>query len=119
MDDVVARWSHGPVVGDELPRGRLTGSSVFTSRRWDEERDGDPGYPREIDGVEVREHLRTRRETRGALVALTDGRFAVTGPTVAIGGPRQVQSYARRQLARERDDTARAWWQEVIGALAR
>jgi potassium/hydrogen antiporter len=119
MDDVVARWSTGPVVGDEAPRGQLTGSFVFSSRRWDEERDGDPGYPHEIDGVEVRQHLRTRRETRGALVALTDGRFAVTGPTVAIGGSRQVQSYARRQLAREQDDTARAWWQEVIGALAR
>jgi potassium/hydrogen antiporter len=119
MDDVVMRWSHGPVVGDAVPRGRLTGSSVFTSRRWDEERDGDPGYPSEVDGVEVREHLRTRRETRGALVSLTDGRFAVTGPTVAVGGPRQIQSYARRQLARETDDTARAWWQEVIGAMAR
>jgi cell volume regulation protein A len=119
MDDVVSRWSTGPVVGAEVPRGRLTGSSVFSSRRWDEERDGDPGYPREIDGVEVRQHLRTRRETRGALVSLTDGRFAVTGPTVAVGGSRQIQAYARRQLAREEDDTARAWWQEVIGALAR
>ena len=119
MDEVVSRWSTGPILGAEVPRGRLTGSSVFTSRRWDEERDGDPGYPQEIDGVEVREHLRTRRETRGALVSLTDGRFAVTGPTVALGGPRQLQSYARRQLAREEDDTARAWWQEVIGALAR
>jgi potassium/hydrogen antiporter len=118
MDEVVTRWGSGPVVGDELPRGRLKGSSVFTSRRWDEERDGDPGYPSEIDGFEVREHLRTRRETRGALVSLTDGRFAVTGPTVAVGSPRQIQAYARRQLAREKDDTARAWWQEVIGALA-
>jgi potassium/hydrogen antiporter len=119
MEEVVSRWSTGPVVGDAIPRGHLTGSAVFTSRRWDEERDGDPGYPQEIDGVEVREHLRTRRETRGALVSLTDGRFAVTGPTVAMGGPRQIQSYARRQLARETDDTARAWWQEVIGAMAR
>ena len=119
MDEVVSRWGSGPVVGDELPRGRLTGSSVFSSRRWDEERDGDPGYPGEIDGVEVREHLRTRRDRRGALVSLMDGRFAVTGPTVAAGSPRQIQSYARRQLAREEDDTARAWWQEVIGALAR
>jgi cell volume regulation protein A len=119
MDEVVTRWASGPVVGDAVPRGRLTGSRVFTSRRWDAERDGDPGYPSEIDGVEVREHLRTRRDTRGALVSLTDGRFAVTGPTVAAGGPRQIQSYARRQLAREKDDTARAWWQEVIGALAR
>jgi potassium/hydrogen antiporter len=119
MDDVVTRWSTGPVVGDSVPRGRLTGSFVFTSRRWDEERDGDPGYPREIDGVEVREHLRTRRDRRGALVSLVDGRYAVTGPTLAMGGARQIQSYARRQLVREQDDTARAWWQEVIGALAR
>jgi potassium/hydrogen antiporter len=119
MDEVVTRWGSGPVVGDAVPRGRLTGSSVFSSRRWDEERDGDAGYPREIDGVEVRDHLRTRRDRRGALVSLMDGRYAVTGPTVALGSPRQLQSYARRQLAREKDDTARAWWQEVIGALAR
>jgi potassium/hydrogen antiporter len=119
MEEVVARWSDGPVVGEAAPRGHLTGSSVFSSRRWDEERDGDPGYPSEVEGVEVRDHLRTRRDTRGALVALTDGRYAVTGPTLAVGGARQIQSYARRHLAREKDDTARAWWQEVIGALAR
>jgi potassium/hydrogen antiporter len=119
MDEVVSRWSTGPVSGDAAARGPITGSSVFSSRRWDEERDGDPAYPREIEGVEVREHLRTRRDKRGALVSLTDGRYAVTGPTVAMGSPRQIQSYARRQLAREKDDTARAWWQEVIGALAR
>jgi potassium/hydrogen antiporter len=119
MEQVVDRWSTGPVTGDAAPRGQLTGSSVFSSRRWDEERDGDPGYPQEVEGVEVRDHLRTRRDRRGALVSLTDGRYAVTGPSVAIGGPRQIQAYARRQLARERDETARAWWQEVIGALAR
>ena len=119
MADVVARWGAGPVAGDEAPRGHLTGSSVFSSRRWDEDRDGDPGYPREVDGVPVRDHLRTRRDRRGALVSLTDGRYAVTGPTLAMGGARQLQAYARRRLAREADDTARAWWQEVIGALAR
>ena len=43
----------------------------------------------------------------------------VTGPTLAVGGTRQVQAYARRRLTREADDTSRAWWQEVIGALAR
>src|ERR687895_1272841 len=83
MDDVVARWGSGPVAGDAVPRGRLTGSAVFTSRRWNEERDGDPGYPRQVDGVEVRDHLRTRRDRRGALVSLVDGRYALTGPTLA------------------------------------
>ena len=52
-------------------------------------------------------------------MTLADGRYALTGPTLAAGGARQLQAYARRRLARESDETARAWWQEVIGALAR
>ncbi len=120
MDEVVRRWGTGPLPdAGRPPRGLVTGSAVFSSRPWDGERDGDPAYPREISGVEVREHLRTRRDRRGALVSLTDGRYALTGPTLAVGGGRQVQAYARRRLTREQDDTARAWWQEVIGALAR
>jgi cell volume regulation protein A len=120
MAEVVERWASGPLAGAEPPpRESVTGSAVFTSRPWDEETDGDPGYPREIAGVALREHLRTRRDTRGALVSLVDGRYAVTGPTLAVGSARQVQAYARRRLARETDDTTRAWWQEVIGALAR
>ncbi len=67
----------------------------------------------------MREILRTRRDDRGALVSLVDGRYALTGSTLAVGGTRQVQAYARRRLGRETDDTSRAWWQEVIGALAR
>ena len=120
LDEVVRRWSSGPLEGAEVrARESVTGSSVFMSRRWEKERDGDPAYPREVLGVEVRDRLRTRRDQRGALVSMTDGRYAVTGPTLAVGGARQVQAYARRRLARETDDTARAWWQEVIGALAR
>jgi cell volume regulation protein A len=120
MDEVVRGWETGPLAGAEPPpRESVTGSAVFTSRRWNEDEDGDPGYPREIGGVPVRQHLRTRRDSRGALVSLTDGRYAVTGPTLAVGSARQVQAYARRRLTRETDDTTRAWWQEVIGALAR
>jgi cell volume regulation protein A len=120
MAEVVRRWGSGPLPGKErAERDHLPGSSVFSSRPWNEERDGDPGYPHEVLGVTVREHVRTRRDQRGALVALADGRYAVTGPVVAAGGARQLQAYARRRLARESDDTARAWWQEVIGALAR
>ena len=119
MDEVVERWESGPVGAPPVERGPSVGSAVFSSRPWDDERDGDAAYPEAIDGIDVREHLRTRRDRRGALVSLTDGRYAVTGPTLALGGPRQVQAYSRRRLARETDDTARAWWQEVIGALAR
>jgi cell volume regulation protein A len=119
MPDLLERWRIGPV---EIPTVRHTplraGTAVFTTRRWTEA-DGDPGFPDEVHGVPVAQQIRTRRDERGALVALEDGRFAVTGPLVAIGGPLQVQRYARRQLTSEDDAAARAWWQEVIGALAR
>jgi potassium/hydrogen antiporter len=119
LGDVVDGWRQAPPEPELVPPRHVTGFEVFTSRPWEEERDGDPAYPREILGVEVREHLRTRRDERGALVALADGRYAVTGSSLAVGSARKVQSYCRRRLAREEDDTARAWWQEVIGALAR
>jgi cell volume regulation protein A len=119
MDDVVERWEKGPVGLQPVERRPAIGSAVFSSRPWEEDHDGDAAYPEAIDDVPVREHLRTRRDRRGALVALVDGRYAVTGQTLAVGGAKQVQAYARRALVRETDDTARAWWQEVIGALAR
>jgi potassium/hydrogen antiporter len=120
MPELLERWRDGPIDEEVRPPRELIGASgVFTSRPWDEERDGDPAYPDELLGVGVLEHLRTRRDRRGALLSLADGRYAVTGPTLAAGGARQLQAYARRRLARETDETARAWWQEVIGALAR
>jgi hypothetical protein len=119
MSTVVERWETGPVGLPPVERQASVGAAVFSSRPWEDERDGDAAYPEEIDGVVVREHLRTRRDDRGALVSLTDGRYAVTGPTLALGGAKQIQAYARRRLARETDDAVRAWWQEVIGALAR
>ena len=119
MTAVVERWETGPVGPPPVERQAGVGAAVFSSRPWDAERDGDAAYPEAIDGVAAREYLRTRRDKGGALVSLTDGRYAVTGPTLAVGGAKQIQAYARRRLARETDDTIRAWWQEVIGALAR
>jgi cell volume regulation protein A len=119
MDDLLERWRIGPVGLPPRHRPRLrSGSAVFTTRPWTEA-DGDAGFPQEVEGVPVEQQIRTRRDTRGALVQLVDGRFAVTGPLLAIGGPLQLQRYARRRLAAEQDAAARAWWQEVIGALAR
>jgi potassium/hydrogen antiporter len=119
MGEVVERWEAGPVGPPPMERQAGVGAAVFSSRPWDAERDGEAAYPEEVDGVPVHEHLRTRRDKGGALVSLTDGRYAVTGPTLALGGAKQIQAYARRRLARETDDAIRAWWQEVIGALAR
>jgi potassium/hydrogen antiporter len=119
VPQLLHRWREGPVGVRPRPTTALRASSaVFTSRPW-QEGDGDPGFPGSVLGVDVLEHLRTRRDTRGALVQLEDGRYAVTGPLLAVGGASQVQRYARRRLADESDEAARAWWQEVIGALAR
>jgi cell volume regulation protein A len=51
-------------------------------------------------------------------VVLADGRYAFTGPVVGIGSATAVQDFARRGLRRAPTDAERAWWQEVIGALA-
>jgi potassium/hydrogen antiporter len=119
MDDLLERWRVGPVgLPARLEPKLRSGSSVFTTRTWTEA-DGDAGFPKEVGGVPVAEQIRTRRDVRGALVMLVDGRFAVTGPLLAVGGPLQLQRYARRRLTAEKDAAARAWWQEVIGALAR
>jgi cell volume regulation protein A len=54
----------------------------------------------------------------GALVVLADGRYAVTGPFLALGGARSVELQARRRLTRTGDESERAWWQEVVGVVA-
>ena len=119
MPDLLERWRLGPVEVPLQTHARLrAGTAVFSTRSWSAE-DGDPGFPKEVEGVAVVQQLRTRRDKPGALVALDDGRFAVTGPLLASGGPLQLQRYARRRLSSEKDAAARAWWQEVIGALAR
>jgi cell volume regulation protein A len=119
MDDLLERWRVGPVGLPPRRQPQLRpGMAVFSTRTW-VEADGDAGFPKEVEGVPVVEQIRTRRDARGALVLLADGRYAVTGPLLAQGGALQLQRYARRRLAGEQDAAARAWWQEVIGALAR
>ena len=95
------------------------GSAVFSSRPWDDRGDGDPGYPRRSTAWRCASTCARAATDAAPSSRSTDGRYAVTGPTLALGGARQMQAYARRRLTRETDDTSRAWWQEVIGALAR
>ena len=75
--------------------------------------------PEAISGVPVVDRLRTRRDEPGALVALDDGRYAFTGASLAVGPAAELQAVARRRLARAEGGSERAWWREVIGALAR
>ena len=117
--ELLHRWRTGPLEQPErrrsLPRSR---PAVTTVRPWDPA-DGDPSRPKEVAGRRVVEQLRTRRDEPGALVALDDGRFAVTGRLLAVGPAGELQTVARRRLAGAERASDRAWWREVIGALAR
>ena len=117
--ELLRRWRHGPLAPRERPRPRpRSRPSVTTIRPW-EDGDGNPSRPKEIAGRVVVDQLRTRRDEPGALVLLDDGRFAISGPLLAIGPAGELQQFVRRRLARAETSGERAWWREVAGALAR
>jgi potassium/hydrogen antiporter len=119
FQDLLRIWRAGPLEAHRRPRPRvLSRPAVTTVRPWEPD-DGDPSRPGEVAGQQVVDQLRTRRDEPGALVALADGRYAVTGRLLAIGPATELQAVARRRLARADSAADRAWWQEVVGALAR
>jgi cell volume regulation protein A len=120
VERLTERWRRGPLGEPSLPVLSSRGApQVFSVRPWRPD-DGDPGRPRRIGGVEVISQIRQRRDGRGALVTLADGRYAVTGPDLlAVGGRRQLAAWCARRITRaELSPQARAWWQEVAGALS-
>jgi hypothetical protein len=106
-----------PVLDDRPPRRARASAQISSSRAWSEQ-DGDPAYPKRVGEIEVSHQLVTRLDRPGALVALEDGRYAFTGPVVAVGSASALQAAARRRLERAGSDDERAWWREVIGQLA-
>jgi potassium/hydrogen antiporter len=119
FQNLLAQWRAGPLEAHKRPRPRVLSRPAVTSvRPWGPD-DGDPSRPSVVSGVEVVDQLRTRRDEPGALVALADGRYAVTGKLLAIGPGGELQAVARRRLARADSPGERAWWQEIVGALAR
>ena len=110
-------WSDGPVGKPPAPKlPRRGASQVFSVRPL---RSGeDPLALEKVSGVPVIAVMRTRNDGVGAMVALADGRYAVTGEVIAIGGRRALADWCERRAAREGVTAAeRAWWQEVTGAL--
>jgi hypothetical protein len=91
---------------------------MLTVRRWDAG-DGDPARPRQVLGVRVDRDILTRSDAAGALVALEDGRVALTGPIVAIGRRGALRSYLRSRARAVDDGADREWLEEVSDALAR
>ena len=119
---LMERWLEGPIGAPPRPvRKHLTRQTPFVLRPWDGHPGdrGEPSRPDAVNGVDVIDQIRTRRDGRpGAVVLLEDGRYAFTGNVVALGTPSQVQMAARRRLRLAKTDSERAWWREVIGALA-
>jgi cell volume regulation protein A len=111
-------WTKGPIGKPPPPAlPRRAASQVFSVRPV---REGDrPTKPAEIDGVAVVATLRSRSDGAGVMVALADGRYAVTGDQViAVGGRRALAGWCERRAERSGvGQTERAWWQEVTGAL--
>jgi CPA2 family monovalent cation:H+ antiporter-2 len=119
VDALQDRWRGGPIGPPVRPRRRLRGSSpVFTVRPFaDEAVTGELDAPERVLDQTVVARLRVRRDRPGALVALEDGRYAVTGPVLIAGSRDDVTAYARRR-ARSAGPDDRAWLQTVVGALA-
>jgi cell volume regulation protein A len=118
VEALFGRWRAGPIAVPveriPTPQGR---SPIFSVKPWREE-DGDPAAPDRVEGIPVARTVRTRREARGALVLLADGRLAITGEgVVASGSPRQLVRYCRDRVGRAQTPQAKAWWQEVAGAV--
>jgi cell volume regulation protein A len=80
---------------------------------------GDPADPVILQGTVVVENLRLRADGGGALVQLEDGRYGVTGATLAVGSAEALRRYAGRRLARAADEDDALWWREVAAALRR
>jgi potassium/hydrogen antiporter len=116
VEELTGRWARGPI-GKPAPPPlpRRGASQVFTVRP----ARGDGAEAAEIDGIPVVTVLRSRGEGDSSLLALADGRYAVTGAgLVAIGGRRSLADWCERRAARSDVTPAeRAWWQEVTGAL--
>jgi CPA2 family monovalent cation:H+ antiporter-2 len=119
VEELQERWRHGPIGAPPRPRRTVRGlAPIFTVRPADEGTiAGEAGDPQRVLDEDVVARLRVRRDQPGALVALADGRYAVTGPLLIAGSRDDVTNYARRRVERV-DDDERAWLQTVVGALA-
>jgi cell volume regulation protein A len=116
MTELMERWREGPMATATPARRSIRAHrAVFTVKPYEDA--GSVTHPDRIEDVEVVAHLRTRRDVPGALVLLADGRYAITGPLLAVGPPRLLQHHVRRRLHLAESDQERAWWQEVAGAL--
>ena len=118
MRELLARWREGPIGPPPRPPRVHDGRApIFHVRPWKLE-DGDPVTAQRVAGRAVVDRLRTRRDVPGALLLLDDGYLAVTGPALALGREQLLSEWVRRRARAASSDAERAWWEEVLGALA-
>jgi cell volume regulation protein A len=116
VEALTKKWAEGPIGRPPPPPLPRRGApQVFTVRP----ARGDDELGNAIDGIPIIRVMRDRGERGAYLVALADGRFAVTGGgLIAIGGRRSLADWCTRRAEHPTaDSAARAWWQEVTGAL--
>jgi cell volume regulation protein A len=121
LQSLMRRWRDGPIGPPPRPRPLPRGAATVLSVRPYREGmvDGDLARPRAVVGEECVAQLRIRRDTPGALMALADGRYAVTGPLIVLGSRRDLTQFATRRLHQlPHDAPERLWLQTVIGAMA-
>ncbi|HSS32390.1 MAG TPA: potassium/proton antiporter [Solirubrobacterales bacterium] len=118
VEALTKAWTKGPIgKPPPPPLPRRAASQVFSVRPVRES--DDLRTLSEIEGIPVLAVLRSREETDAVMVALADGRYAITGGgLVAIGGRRALAGWCEERAEREGvSGSERAWWQEVTGAL--
>jgi cell volume regulation protein A len=116
VEALTNHWTKGPIGRQRPPTlPRRGASQVFSVRPV---RPGEKREPDSVDGIPVLAMMRSRGDG-SAMLALADGRYAVTSETVvAVGGRRALADWCERRSERAGVDAAeRAWWQEVTGAL--
>jgi cell volume regulation protein A len=119
VEQLTRLWREGPLGEPAPPLLPPRSAPQVFSVRPGRSLDDDPARPRRVDGIPVRARLRSRRDQPGALVALADGRFAITGTGhLAVGGRRALADWCgRRALRAGIGEAERSWWQEAAGAL--
>ncbi|GIK78296.1 MAG: K+/H+ antiporter [Actinomycetes bacterium] len=119
IERLLETWHEGPIPGPPSIAVEMRGSPAIFTVRPTRPEDGDTGAPTALDGIEVVLTLRTRPDVPAAVVALADGRFAVTGPDlVAVGGRHDLSRWCTRRARREAvSPQDRAWLQEAIGSV--
>jgi potassium/hydrogen antiporter len=106
-----------PSLAHLLPHLVIVRGATFTMRPWHPSY-GDPGVPIHVLGLEIDRRLCERADRGGALVALVDGRYALTGLVLAVGPAAEMHRFLRRRTRQVGESVEMAWLARARVALA-